>query len=97
MERAGVHSFLRMSRQMAPVAEEMLGCQILVSNFIWGSGKGYLRGVVWVILGKLDVDLELSALVGCVFLNYNVVTAPFMVAFQWKRLSLMRFTLIRSF
>ena len=33
--RAGVHSFLRMSKQMAPVTEEMFGCQIFVSNFIY--------------------------------------------------------------
>ena len=31
---AGVHSFLRMSRQIAPVCELILGCHILVSNFI---------------------------------------------------------------
>ena len=34
MVKAGVHSFLRISRQIAPVYELMLGCQILVSNFI---------------------------------------------------------------
>ena len=34
MVSAGVHSFLRMSRQMAPVCELIFGCQILVSNFI---------------------------------------------------------------
>lgn len=28
------------TRQMAPVAEEMLGCQILVANFILGGSKG---------------------------------------------------------
>ena len=32
---AGVHSFLRMSRQIAPVCELILGCQIFVSNFIY--------------------------------------------------------------
>ena len=32
---AGVHSFLRISRQIAPVCELILGCQILVSNFIY--------------------------------------------------------------
>ena len=35
MVRAGVHSFFRMSRQMAPVYELMFGCQIFVSNFIY--------------------------------------------------------------
>jgi hypothetical protein len=34
MVRAGVHSFFKMSRQMAPVTELMLGCQILVMNRI---------------------------------------------------------------
>jgi hypothetical protein len=34
IERAGLHSFFKMSKQMAPVWEEMLGCQIFVSNFI---------------------------------------------------------------
>jgi hypothetical protein len=33
--RAGVHSFLRMSRQMAPVWELMFGCQIFVMNLIY--------------------------------------------------------------
>ena len=32
--RAGVHSFFRMSKQMAPVTELIFGCHILVSNFI---------------------------------------------------------------
>lgn len=32
--RAGVHSFLRMSRQIAPVTELIFGCHIFVSNFI---------------------------------------------------------------
>jgi hypothetical protein len=36
MLSAGDHSFLRMSRQIAPVWLEMFGCQILVSNFIFG-------------------------------------------------------------
>jgi hypothetical protein len=34
MVRAGVHSFFRMSRQIAPVYELMFGCQILVMNLI---------------------------------------------------------------
>jgi hypothetical protein len=36
MLSAGDHSFLRMSKQIAPVWLEMFGCQILVSNFIFG-------------------------------------------------------------
>ena len=35
MVSAGVHSFFRMSRQIAPVWELMLGCHIFVSNFIY--------------------------------------------------------------
>jgi hypothetical protein len=38
--RAGVHSFLRISKQIAPVCELIFGCQILVSNFILGGLKG---------------------------------------------------------
>lgn len=34
MVNAGVHSFFRMSRQIAPVYELILGCHIFVSNFI---------------------------------------------------------------
>jgi hypothetical protein len=36
------HSFLRMSRQIAPVCDETLGCQIFVSKLIFGGSKGYL-------------------------------------------------------
>lgn len=39
MVSAGVHSFLRMSRQMAPVCELILGCQIFVSNFIYTQSR----------------------------------------------------------
>lgn len=35
MVSAGLHSFFRMSKHMAPVSLEMLGCQILVRNFIY--------------------------------------------------------------
>jgi len=38
---AGVHSFFRMSRQIAPVCELILGCHIFVSNFILGGLNGY--------------------------------------------------------
>ena len=34
IDNAGLHSFFKMSRQIAPVCEDILGCQILVSNFI---------------------------------------------------------------
>ena len=34
IDKAGLHSFFKMSRQIAPVCEDILGCQILVSNFI---------------------------------------------------------------
>jgi|688.fasta_scaffold330004_1 hypothetical protein len=35
--RAGDHSSFNISKQIAPVCEEILGCQILVSNFIFGA------------------------------------------------------------
>ena len=38
------------TRQMAPVLEEMLGCQILVTNFILGGSKGYDDGIWMSIL-----------------------------------------------
>jgi len=38
--RAGVHSFLRISKQIAPVYELILGCQTFVSNFIFGGLNG---------------------------------------------------------
>lgn len=38
------------TRQMAPVEEEMLGCQILVLNFILGGSKGYEAGTTMSIL-----------------------------------------------
>mmetsp|Transcript_27262 Transcript_27262/g.90592 ORF Transcript_27262/g.90592 Transcript_27262/m.90592 type:complete len:214 (-) Transcript_27262:300-941(-) len=40
MVSAGDHSFLSMSRQMAPLCEETLGCHTLVRNFIFGGTKG---------------------------------------------------------
>ena len=40
MVRAGLHSFLKMSKQIAPVSLLMFGCQILVSYFIWGGQEG---------------------------------------------------------
>jgi hypothetical protein len=36
MERAGDHSSFKISRQIAPVYEDMFGCHILVSNYILG-------------------------------------------------------------
>ena len=38
--RAGVNSFFRISKQIAPVCELMFGCQIFVSNFIFGGLNG---------------------------------------------------------
>ena len=46
MVNAGVHSFLRMSRQIAPVWELIFGCHIFVSNFILGGLNGYSPGIV---------------------------------------------------
>jgi hypothetical protein len=34
IERAGLHSFFKISKQMAPVWLEIFGCHIFVSNFI---------------------------------------------------------------
>lgn len=41
MPSAGDHWSFKMSRQMAPVWLEMLGCQTLVMNFILGGVYGY--------------------------------------------------------
>jgi hypothetical protein len=37
---AGVHSFFKISRQIAPVYDDTLGCHNFVSNFIFGGLKG---------------------------------------------------------
>lgn len=37
----------RMSKQMAPVTDEMLGCQIFVRNLTFGGLKGYVSGT-WI-------------------------------------------------
>jgi hypothetical protein len=66
MVSAGVHSFLRMSKQIAPVTELMLGCHIFVSNFIYKKKNEsectkpvkaltYFRWFKGVIRGDLDV------------------------------------------
>ena len=47
------HSFLRMSRQIAPVCDEMLGCHTLVSNFIYNLVKSELLFVRLVTFGGL--------------------------------------------
>ena len=44
MVKAGDHSSLRMSRQIAPVWELILGCHILVSKRILGGLYGYSAG-----------------------------------------------------
>lgn len=41
---AGDHSSFSISRQIAPVCEEIFGCHILVSNFIFGGLYGYSGG-----------------------------------------------------
>ena len=38
--KAGLRLSFKMSRHIAPVCDEMLGCHILVSNFIWAVQKG---------------------------------------------------------
>ena len=59
--RAGVHSFFKMSKQIAPVYELIFGCHIFVSNFIYkilgyyknftlGGLKGYSTGISMSIL-----------------------------------------------
>ena len=42
---AAAHWSFRMSRQMAPVTEETLGCQILVRNRTLGGLNGYVSGI----------------------------------------------------
>uniref|UniRef100_A0A1A9X066 Uncharacterized protein n=1 Tax=Glossina brevipalpis TaxID=37001 RepID=A0A1A9X066_9MUSC len=36
----------KMSKQMAPVADDIFGCQILVTNRIFGGLKGYVSGTL---------------------------------------------------
>ena len=106
MESAGLHSFFKMSRQIAPVWLEMFGCQIFVSNFIlynelisWDS---YLRGLVRVLTRKHDVNRKFSSLVGGVLLqnkSWNAwaclgYTGPRMKPFQWLMLSPTIYTLM---
>ena len=42
---AAAHWSFRMSRQMAPVTEETLGCHILVRNRTLGGLNGYVSGI----------------------------------------------------
>jgi hypothetical protein len=75
--RAGVHSFFRMSRQMAPVWEDTLGCQSLVSNFIYEfwlaifrfNGGTYFWRLERIVWGDLDVYDEGTSFIACIFLN----------------------------
>lgn len=46
------------TRQMAPVEEEMLGCQILVLNFILGGSNGYEAGMLMSILNTPPVRIH---------------------------------------
>lgn len=39
--KAGDHSSFNISRQIAPVCDEMFGCHILLINFILGGLYGY--------------------------------------------------------
>lgn len=39
-----------LTKQIAPVLDEILGCQILVTNFIFGGSKGYELGMMMSIL-----------------------------------------------
>merc|ERR1719330_730068 len=43
---AGLHSFFNMSKHIAPVWEETLGCHTFVMNFIFGGSKGYSLGIL---------------------------------------------------
>ena len=70
---AGLHSFLRMSKQIAPVSLLMFGCQIFVSYFIWckegalvsGAERAtvllhtaHLRWHKWVVRRKPNINRE---------------------------------------
>ena len=44
--RAGDHSSFKISKHIAPVWEEILGCHILVSNYILGGLYGYSLGIL---------------------------------------------------
>merc|ERR1712005_27452 len=46
MVRTGDHCDDSVSKQIAPVCELTLGCQILVSNFMTGGRKGYSLGIL---------------------------------------------------
>ena len=41
---AAAHWSLRMSKQMAPVTEDMFGCHILVTKRTFGGLNGYVSG-----------------------------------------------------
>lgn len=46
MASAGDHSSFKISKQIAPVYDEILGCHILVSNYILGGLYGYSFGIL---------------------------------------------------
>jgi hypothetical protein len=58
---------------MAPVLDEMLGCQILVTNRILGGSKGYALGI-WMSILKTPP-------------SYGVPSGPMSVPSKWFVLS----------
>lgn len=80
--RAGVHSDLSISKQIAPVWELIFGCQICVSNFIYiwelfysylKNNRTYYRRLKWILLRKLNIDYENPILVACIFLKRDML------------------------
>ena len=57
-------------------------------------GREYFWGLIWVGTWDLNVDEEFALFVGRILLRIrgSGLTAPLIVAFQWKRLSLIRRT-----
>ena len=82
MVKAGDHSSLRMSKQMAPVCEEIFGCHILVSNCIFGGTYGYLSGILMSIW-KVPP-------------SYTLSSGPLMVPFQCLMFSFTVWTVVPS-
>lgn len=75
---AGVHSFFRISKHIAPVYELILGCQILVINFIYNQNSirickimlfEYLRWLKWIFLWNFYVYFEYSSFIWSIFLE----------------------------
>ncbi len=68
---------------MAPVCEEIFGCHILVSNFIFGGLYGYSGGSTISIWNTPP--------------SYGVPSGPSIDPFQWRKSLLMMFTLMFAF